>query len=215
VKESEVWEKKRHLTWSELGRAIAGNWKILLRVALLMVGMGFASHGTQDMYPTFLQRHWGFDVKTRTLVTAISMLGAIAGGVLVGLYSDSAGRRRAIVLSLIGAILVVPLWAFAPSMLLLILGAFAIQFFVQGAWGVIPAHITELSPDSVRGFLPGFAYQCGIVVAGTITTIEALLAEHMSYAWAMALAAVFAFALAATLAGMGNERKGIVYGGDP
>lgn len=214
VKESEIWEKKRHLTWPELGRAVAKNWSLILRVALLMVGMGFASHGTQDMYPTFLQRHWGFDVTTRTLVTAISMFGALLGGVVVGLYSDRTGRRRAIVLSLIGAILVVPLWAFAPSVPLLVVGAFLIQFFVQGAWGVIPAHITELSPDSVRGFVPGFAYQCGIVLAGAITTIEATLAERVPYPWAMAISAVFAFSLAAFLAGTGHERKGIVYGGD-
>src|SRR6185503_16163930 len=116
-----------------------------------------------------------FDVKTRTLVTALSMLGAVFGGVLVGLYSDRVGRRRAILFSLLGATLVVPLWAFAPSVPLLILGAFLIQFFVQGAWGVIPAHITELSPDSVRGFVPGFAYQCGIVLAGAITYVEAVL----------------------------------------
>jgi SHS family lactate transporter-like MFS transporter len=214
VKESEVWEKKRHATWSELWREIAKNWRLLVRIGLLIGGMGFASHGTQDMYPTFLQRQWGFDVKTRTLVTALSMVGALIGGVVVGLYSDRVGRRRAIVVSLIGAVLVVPLWAFAPSVPLLIMGAFLIQFFVQGSWGVIPAHITELSPDSVRGFVPGFAYQCGIVLAGAITYIEALLAERMSYSWAMALSAVFAFSLAALLAATGHERKGIVYGDD-
>jgi SHS family lactate transporter-like MFS transporter len=214
VKESEVWEKKRHPTWTELGREIAKNWGLLIRIGLLIGGMGFASHGTQDMYPTFLQRQWGFDVKTRTLLTALSMVGALIGGVVVGLYSDRIGRRRAIVISLVGAMLVVPLWAFAPSVPLLVMGAFLIQFFVQGAWGVIPAHITELSPDSVRGFVPGFAYQCGIVLAGAITYIEALLAERMSYSWAMALAAVFAFSLAALLAATGHERKGIVYGAD-
>lgn len=212
VTESEVWEKKRHLTWSELGGAIVKNWSLLLRVSLLMVGMGLASHGTQDMYPTFLQRYWGFGVKTRTVVTAISMLGALTGGVAIGLYSDRKGRRRAIVLSLFGAMAVAPLWALAPSVPLLVAGAFLIQFFVQGAWGVIPAHITELSPDSVRGFVPGFAYQCGIVVAGTINIVEAFLAERMAYSWAMLVSALFAFASAAAIAGFGFERKGIVYG---
>jgi len=214
VKESEVWEKKRHLTWSELGRSIANNFGLLLRVSLLVVGMGFASHGTQDMYPTFLQRYRGFDVRMRTLVTAISMLGAILGGLVLGAYSDRAGRRRAIVVALLGAILVVPLWAFAPSTSLLVLGAFGIQFFVQGAWGVIPAHITELSPDSVRGFVPGVAYQSGILVAGIITSVEALLAERMSYPWAMSISAVVAFLFAASLAGIAGEKKGVAYGGD-
>src|SRR6266704_3621023 len=90
---------------------------------------------------------------------------AIAGGVLCGLYSDRLGRRRTIGLALVGAVLAIPIWAFAPGTPLLVLGAFAMQFFVQGAWGVIPAHINELAPDGVRGFLPGFAYQCGVAVA--------------------------------------------------
>jgi SHS family lactate transporter-like MFS transporter len=213
VRESEVWEKTRHATWGEMGRAIFSNKKLFVHLVLLMTAMGCASHGTQDMYPTFLQRHWGFDLKTRTAMTAISMVGAILGGVLVGLYSDRWGRRRAIALSLMGAILAVPLWAFAPSIPLLVVGAFLLQFFVQGAWGVIPAHITELSPDSVRGFLPGFAYQCGILIAGTITTVEAALAERMSYAWAMASTATLVFTFAATVAVTGREKKGIVYGG--
>jgi hypothetical protein len=144
-----------------------------------MTAMGLASHGTQDMYPTFLERHWNIGVHTRTVMTSISMVGAIIGGVLVGLFSDRIGRRRAIAFALFGAILAVPLWAFAPSVPLLVVGAFLLQLFVQGAWGVIPAHITELSPDAVRGLLPGFAYQCGILLAGTITTVEAALAERI------------------------------------
>lgn len=214
VKESEVWEKTRHATWKALGQGILSNKRLVLQLALLMTGMGFASHGTQDMYPTFLQRHWHFDVGTRTLVTSISMVGAILGGVVMGLYSDRAGRRRAIIASLLGAILMIPLWAFAPSVPLLVLGAFLIQFCVQGAWGIIPAHITELSPDSVRGFLPGFAYQCGILVAGVITYAQAALAERFSYPWAMALSAGMAFAAAGLLAATGKERRGIVYGRD-
>jgi hypothetical protein len=90
--------------------------------------------------------------------------------VIVGLLSDRIGRRRAMVGSFICAIFVIPLWAYAPNIALLILGAFLMQFMVQGAWGVIPAHITELSPDSVRGFLPGFAYQCGVLLAGKFRT---------------------------------------------
>jgi SHS family lactate transporter-like MFS transporter len=212
VRESEVWEKTRHATWGQLGAAILSCKRLFLQLALFMTAMGFASHGTQDMYPTFLQRHWGFGVETRTLITAVSMLGAILGGVLMGLYSDRAGRKRAIVLSLLGATLVVPLWAFAPSVPLLVLGAFLIQFFVQGAWGVVPAHITELSPDSVRGFLPGFAYQIGILFAGSVTFIEAALSERMSYPWAMALTASLVFLTGAALATTGSERRGIVYG---
>ncbi len=106
----------------------------------------------------------------------------------------------------------VPLWVYAPSTALLVLGAFLIQFMVQGAWGIIPAHLSELSPDSVRGFLPGFAYQCGVLVASSVVYIEAVFARTMSYATAMALTAVTVFALAAIAAAVGKERKGHVFG---
>ena len=105
-----------------------------------------------------------------------------------------------------------PLWAFAPSLPLLVVGAFLIQACVQGAWGVIPAHITELSPDSVRGFLPGFAYQCGVLIAGTIGSLQALAARHTTYAVAMAISAVVVFAFAASVAALGPERRGRDYG---
>jgi SHS family lactate transporter-like MFS transporter len=140
------------------------------------------------------------------------MVGAITGGILFGFLSDRIGRRRAIVLALIGALLMIPAWAFAPSLAVLAVGAFLMQFMVQGAWGVIPAHLTELSPDTVRGFLPGFAYQCGVLVAGTVTYLEALFAARLSYTWAMALTAATVFILCAMVAGLGPERRGVVYG---
>jgi SHS family lactate transporter-like MFS transporter len=214
VKESEVWEKTKHANWGELGRGIASHWKMLLYLTLLMAMMNFASHGTQDMYPTFLERDWGFSPQKRSVVTAISMVGAVTGGILFGLLSDRWGRRRSMILAFVLAILVIPLWAFAPSLTLLIAGAFMMQFMVQGAWGIIPAHITELSPDSVRGFLPGFAYQCGVLIAGTIAYIEAVFAAHTSYSRAMALTALIVFTLAATVAGLGRERRGIIFGRD-
>jgi MFS transporter, SHS family, lactate transporter len=174
--------------------------------------MNFASHGTQDMFPTFLQRHWHMDVHRRAEITAISMVGAILGGTLVGFLSDRFGRRRVMIASLVCAILLVPLWAYAPSVALLVIGAFSIQFMVQGAWGIVPAHLSELSPDSVRGFLPGFAYQCGVLLASTVPYGEAILAEHTSYANAMALTAFTVFTLAAIVVALGRERRGIEFG---
>jgi SHS family lactate transporter-like MFS transporter len=212
VKESEVWERTRHATWGELGRGIASHWKTLLYLILLMAMMNFASHGTQDMYPTFLERDWGFSPQARSVITAISMIGAIMGGILFGYLSDRWGRRRAMILAFGCAILVIPLWAFAPSLGLLIAGAFLMQFMVQGAWGVIPAHITELSPDSVRGFLPGFAYQCGVLIAGSVAYVEAVFAARTSYARAMTLVAFVVFSGAALVAGLGRERRGITFG---
>jgi SHS family lactate transporter-like MFS transporter len=212
VKESEVWQRTRHDSWRGLGRTIAANWRLFLYLTLLMAGMNFASHGTQDMYPTFLERDWGFGPRSRAALTAFSMVGAISGGIAFGLWSDRIGRRKAIVLALGLAVLMIPLWAFAPSWPFLVAGAFLMQFMVQGAWGVIPAHITELSPDSVRGFLPGFAYQCGVLVASSVVYIEALFAARISYAWSMALTAVTVFGFAALVAAAGRERRGVAFG---
>src|ERR1041385_5532416 len=116
------------------------------------------------------------------------------------------------VTSLLLAIVAIPLWAYAPNTALLMTGAFAMQFMVQGAWGVIPVHINELAPSSVRGFLPGFAYQCGVAVAGTVAYIEAGFADHMTYATAMAFTAATVFSLGAIAAWLGKERHGVEFG---
>jgi len=215
VPESAVWVRSRHPSWRDIGRALAGQWRLFLYLTLLMAMMNLVSHGTQDLYPTFLERHWGLAPAQRAALTAWSMVGALTGGVLCGLWSDRLGRRRMIAVALGCAVLVIPLWAFAPAVPLLVLGVFAMQFMVQGAWGVIPAHITELSPDGVRGFLPGFAYQCGVLLAGSIATLEALLAARVSYAWAMALVAGTVCALCAVVAAAGPERRGLAYGLPP
>src|SRR5262249_25114886 len=114
VKESEVWERTRHATWGALGRGIVSHWRTFLYIPLLMTMMNFISHGTQDMYPTFLERQWHFGPRTRAAITAISMVGAILGGIWFGHVSDRLGRRRGIVIALGCAIVLVPLWAFAP-----------------------------------------------------------------------------------------------------
>jgi len=213
VKESEVWEEARHTSWRSLFGEIAANWKLFLYIMLLMTLMNAVSHGTQDLYPTFLQRDWGFTPEARAILTAFTMVGAIAGGVLTGYVSDRIGRRRAIVWALALALVAIPLWAFSPSLALLWIGGFLMQFFVQGAWGVIPAHITELSPDGVRGFLPGFAYQCGAGLAGFVPWIQARVAEHMTYARSMATSAAAAFILAGVVAWLGRERHAVRFGG--
>jgi SHS family lactate transporter-like MFS transporter len=212
VKESEVWEKSRKENWGQLGRSIAGHWKLFLYLTALMTMMSFSSHGTQDMYPTFLQRQWGFDPRKRSVITAISMVGAIIGGTLMGLVSDRIGRKRALILSLLCAMATIPLWAWAPNVGLLIAGAFIMQFFVQGAWGIIPAHLTELSPDDIRGFLPGFAYQCGVLMSASVAYIEAVTAARFTYSIAMAITAVVVFTGAAVAMALGPEKKGIHFG---
>jgi len=212
VQESEVWRETRHESWSHLGRAIAGHWKLFLYIVALMAMMNMVSHGTQDMYPTFLERDWHLGPQLRAAITAFSQVGALVGGVLCGLYSDRLGRRRTIGVALLGAVITIPLWAFAPGAPLLWIGAFIMQFFVQGAWGVIPAHINELAPDGVRGFLPGFAYQCGVAIASQIPHVQALFAAHATYAQTMALSAALVFVGGGVIALVGPERKGIAFG---
>ncbi|HLG96461.1 MAG TPA: MFS transporter [Bryobacteraceae bacterium] len=212
VEESEVWKKSRSASWGHLGRAITSNWKLFVYLTLLMTAFNFSSHGTQDMYPTFLERYWHFSATKRSAITAFSMLGALAGGLAVGLLSDRIGRRKSMVMALIGAVLVVPIWTYSPNLVLLVIGAFLMQFMVQGAWGVIPAHLAELSPDSVRGFLPGFAYQCGVLLASSIVYIQAVFATRMSYATAMALTASTVFVLACIMTVLGKEKRGVAFG---
>src|SRR5262249_44158710 len=148
VRESEVWEKTRHTEWAHLGRAIFANWPVFLYLFVMLTAMGFVSHGTQDLFPTVLKSGWGFSERNVAYIVMVSNVGAIIGGIVMGRYSDRAGRRRSMITSLLLALVVIPLWAYAPTVALLVAGAFMIQFLVQGAWGVIPAHINELVPDS-------------------------------------------------------------------
>jgi len=217
VKESAVWQKeaKSRQPWREQFREIVSHWKLFLYLLLFMTMMLFASHGTQDMYPTFLQRQWHFGPSQRATITAISGIGAIIGGIVLGHLSDKWGRRRAIVLAFALGALVIPLWAYAPNTILLVVGAFLMQFMVQGAWGVIPAHLSELSPDSVRALLPGFAYQSAGIIASSVVYIEAVYAQKTSYATAMALTAISVFVLASITAMLGRERHGHKFGSAP
>ncbi len=154
VKESEVWEESKHKDWGELGRAVVSHWKLFLYIVALMTMMNFVSHGTQDLYPTFLETEHHLKPTQQAIVTSISMVGAIIGGAVFGLISDRIGRRKSIVIALVLAIFMIPLWAYAPGMGLLILGAFLMQFMVQGAWGVIPAHLSEARAEQRARFPP-------------------------------------------------------------
>src|SRR5690349_16489465 len=204
VRESEVWEKSRSESWSNLGRSIVSHWKLFMYLTLMLMMMNMVSHGTQDMYPTFLKEYRGFTPEQASYIAIIYNIGAIIGGLLMGYYSDRAGRRRAMVTSLLLGVIVIPLWAYAPTTAWLVVGAFCLQFFVQGAWGVVPAHINELAADNVRGFLPGFAYQCGVACAGSIAFLQSALSDHYSFAATMALTAGIVFLSAAVVVWLGR-----------
>jgi SHS family lactate transporter-like MFS transporter len=211
VKESEVWQKTKAESWSHLGRSIAANWKLWIYLTLLMAMMNFASHGTQDMYPTFLETFRGLEKKVCSQIVIVAMIGAILGGIAFGLASDRCGRRAMMIVALAGALALVPLWALSSQLAAITAGAFLMQFMVQGAWGIIPAHISELSPHQVRGSLPGFSYQCGNVIAAPIAWAQATLAEHFLYPHVLALSAAAIFVVAILVTALGRERRGIVF----
>ena len=209
VQETEAWKIHKSANWKEYGQAIKKNWKLFLYLVLLMSMMNFISHGTQDLYPTFLQQQRHFDPHKTAVVTMISMVGAILGGLVFGYLSDKWGRRRMMALAVILAIIIIPVWMYNGGSFIIALGAFAMQFMVQGAWGVVPAHINELSPGALRGFFPGFAYQLGVLIASGIAYIEALLAEYVSYSTSMAILAGSLLAIGAVVILAGPEARGV------
>jgi len=212
VSETEAWQSSR-TDWNSYKGAIAKNWRLFFYLVGLMAMMNFMSHGTQDMYPTFLQRQRHFSVNDTALVTIISMIGAICGGVTFGRSSDKWGRRQAMITAAVLGTLTIPLWVFAPNLKLIMVGAFAMQFMVQGAWGVIPAHITELSPGQLRAFFPGFAYQLGVLIASSVGYIEAVLGEHFKYASSMGILAATVLSVGALVIYLGPEAKGVSFVG--
>jgi MFS transporter, SHS family, lactate transporter len=183
VKESEAWHEHR-TDWTTYRRLLLQHWPRFVYLVLLMTMMNFMSHGTQDMYPTLLGT-LGYAKSRIADITMLSMIGAVLGGLAFGYYSDKSGRRRAIMTASSCAFVVVPFWIAGFSPLFTLIGVFLMQFFVQGAWGVIPAHINELSPGSLRGFFPGFAYQLGVLCASSIPYLESALGERFSYAQSM------------------------------
>jgi SHS family lactate transporter-like MFS transporter len=210
VKEPEAWREHR-TDWATYRRSFFAHWPRFLYLVLLLAFMNFISHGTQDMYPTFLARQRGLAPSQIANITMLSMVGAILGGLTFGYYSDRAGRKRAMITAALLALAVVPLWIAAPSTAWIVLGVFLMQFFVQGAWGVVPAHMNELSPGGLRGFFPGFAYQLGVLCASSITFFESLLGERFTYAQAMGLLAAAVMLGGAIVIFCGPEAHGVTF----
>ena len=207
VPESQAWERARPES-TAIWRAIRGNLGSFAYLIVLMTMMNLVSHGTQDMYPTFLQRERGLGPRTVATVALIYNIGALAGGLAFGYLSDRMGRRRAMTAAVAAGVLVVPLWIYPASIAWLTAGAFLMQFMVQGAWGVIPAHLAEFSPPEVRGLFAGLAYQLGVLFAANAAFVEALLATRMNYGSALAIVATIVLAGAAIVIGLGHERRG-------
>jgi SHS family lactate transporter-like MFS transporter len=225
VPESDAWRAQRNAKVGETGNLMAAFLKqplLFLYAIVMMAAFNFMSHGSQDLYPTFLRDQHHFDQGTVSTLAIIANVGAIFGGMLFGAFSQQIGRRRAIVTAALIGILAIPLWVFAPSTALLAVGGFVLQFFVQGAWGVVPVHLNELSPGAVRGTFPGFVYQLGNLISAGSAQIEAAFAKNTfpfpngeaDYAKALAAIMLVVFLSVAIIVGFGTERRGIDFAKD-
>jgi len=218
VPESPVWQRDRvrgERPRLKVSIFVRQHGALFVYAALLMTAFNYMSHGTQDLYPTYLEKQRGFGVSAKSMISIVYATGAICGGAVMGFLSQQWGRRRVIILSAICGMLLIPLWIFAPSTALLIMGGFLIQFMVQGAWGVVPVHLNELSPPQFRGTFPGLAYQLGNFAAAYAAQQQAWLAEHFrsangepNYALTMALVEAVVFLAIIFLAAIGREERG-------
>jgi SHS family lactate transporter-like MFS transporter len=221
VKESEVWEKAQEqlkVTKTSM-KDILLNGKIVRRfiyLILLMTAFNWMSHGTQDVYPTFLTAtdHQGaaLSATTATWIAVVYNVGAIAGGLIFGTLSERFGRRYTIIFCAVLGLPIIPLFAYSTTAAMLCLGSFLMQLAVQGAWGVIPAHLTEMSPDAIRGFYPGVTYQLGNCLAAFNLPIQQALAASHGYPFALTVTIVPVLIAVVLLSFFGKEAKGIQFG---
>ena len=224
VGESEVWKESRQaMKVTRTGfRDVILNPLVLRRfvyLIILMTAFNWMSHGTQDVYPTFLkatgQGGAGLGETTALVIAMIYNVGAIVGGLVFGSLSSRFGRRYTIAFCALLGLPVVPLFAYSSAAGWLCLGSFLMQVCVQGAWGVIPAHLTELSPDAIRGFYPGVTYQLGNLLASFNLPIQEHLADSHSYPFALTVTIVPVLCVVALVVLVGKEAKGVEFGAQP
>ena len=217
VPESPVWLRQGAAVnfWATAGDILKRRWLLFIYLILLMTAFNAMSHGTQDMYQTFLGEQRGLSVKEKSIIGIIYAVGAICGGIVVGHLSQRFGRRRLIIITVMCSIILIPAWVFSPGLAILVAGGFLMQFTVQGVWGIVPVHLNELSPDEVRGTFPGFAYQLGNLFAANTAVIEARLAEHFrdtgghpDYARGLALFTLMTALALIIIAAVGPEKRG-------
>jgi SHS family lactate transporter-like MFS transporter len=211
VPESEFWKKQGIKPKPSFLSVIRYNWKISVFAIVLMTAFNFFSHGSQDLYPTFLQVQHGFDTHVVGTIAIIYNIGAIIGGLFFGYISEYIGRRKAIIIGALLALPMIPLWAFSTTPILLGLGAFLIQIAIQGAWGVIPAYLNELSPSEIRATFPGTVYQLGNFLASANATLQAFMASHLAgqYSIAMSIVVGTVAVVITVLMIFGPERHGV------
>ena len=212
IDESPTWTQRIHSPRAGLFAVLSREWKLALYAVILMAAFNFFSHGSQDAYPNlFLKVQHGFTTQMGSLITAVANIGAICGGIFFGFLSEKIGRRRAIIIAALIALPVLPFWAFGSTPLILALGAFLMQVSVQGAWGVIPVHLNELSPPEIRATFPGFVYQLGNLLAAVNLNLQVAIAEAHGndYGLAMAVVVGTVAVVIALMVAFGPERRGI------
>ena len=215
VPESEAWKQHRVASTGQVLRIVALEWKRVLYLVVLMTFMMFLSHGTQDLYPDFLQEIHRASSAVRANIAIIYNIGAVVGAIIFGHFSQVAGRRKGMIAALGLSLLMIPLWAFGGNLTILMCAAFLMQAGVQGAWGVIPVHLNELSADATRGLMPGLTYQLGILFASPTNTIQYALRDHVGYQWAMAGFEIVTILTLTVLLLFGSERHGRSFVRDP
>jgi SHS family lactate transporter-like MFS transporter len=215
VPESEAWKQHRAASTGQVLRIATQEWKRFLYLVVLMTFMMFLSHGTQDLYPDFLQEVHRASVSVRANIAIIYNIGAVVGAILFGHLSQVAGRRKGMIAALGLSLVMIPLWAFGGNLTVLVIGAFLMQAGVQGAWGVIPVHLNELSADATRGLMPGLTYQLGILLASPTNSIQYALRDRVGYQWAIAGFEVVTILTLAVLLLLGSERHGRSFVRDP
>jgi len=208
VPESEAWKQHRAASTGQVLRVVATEWKRFAYLVVLMTFMMFLSHGTQDLYPDFLQEVHKVSAATRANIAMIYNVGAVLGAILFGHLSQVAGRRKGMIAALGLSLAMIPLWAFGGNVPVLVLGAFLMQAGVQGAWGVIPVHLNELSADAARGLMPGLAYQLGILLAAPTNSVQYALRDRVGYQWALAGFEIITIVTLAILLAVGREAHG-------
>ena len=213
VEESETWQETRQnvVRSKTTFRDIIARPTVVRRfiyLIVLMTAFNWMSHGTQDIYPTFMKEGLDFSANTALYIAILYNIGAILGGTIMGALSERIGRRLVIVICAVAGLPILPLFAASHSIGMVCLGSFLMQFVVQGAWGVIPAHLTELSPAEIRGFYPGVTYQLGNCLAAFNLPIQERLAGSHSYTFALTTTMVVVFVAVAVLAAVGKEARG-------
>jgi SHS family lactate transporter-like MFS transporter len=215
VPESPSWNRQAAVERGGTVTILKQHWKLGIYAVVLMTAFNFFSHGTQDLYPTFLQVQHKMTPHIVGIIAVVYNIGAICGGILFGSLSERFGRRRCIIIATLLSLPVIPLWAFSATPVMLAVGAFLMQFAVQGAWGIVPVHLNELSPDAARGTFPGFVYQLGNLLASVNATLQAMIAAHYGgdYGVALAVVAGTVAIIIAVLTAAGSEAKGVVFAG--